>query len=54
MIGLRPMDLRSIRDLTMLLDGRSFGDYFTFVEQLALADVGTMTYMHFAGGAVLA
>jgi hypothetical protein len=37
-----------------LLDRGSFGDYFTLVEQLAFADVGTMTYVHFTGGAVLA
>ena len=37
-----------------LLNGRSFGDYFTLVKQLAFADMCTMTYMYFASGAVFA
>jgi hypothetical protein len=40
--------------LTGLLDGRGFSDYFTLVKEFPFTDVGAMTYVHFAGGAVLA
>jgi hypothetical protein len=53
MIALRAMGNQPIGQ-TYLLDGSGFSDNFTFVEQLAFADVSAMAYMDLTGGAVFA
>jgi hypothetical protein len=46
--------LSSITPVCCLLDGGNFGYNSSFIIQFTFADMGAMTHMDLAGGAVLA